>query len=102
MRFVLRISALVFLFSILIASIGCGGGSMGTPSNSGQAPAIQLNAQPNTVISGAATMLSWNATNTTSVSISGLGNFPASGSVKVTPTVTTTYTGHRRRAGRQN
>lgn len=91
MRSVLRISALVFLFSILIASIGCGGGSMATSSNSGQAPAIQLNAQPNAVTSGAATMLIWNASNATSVTISGVGTFPASGSVKVTPTVTTTY-----------
>ncbi len=91
MRSVLRISALVFLFSILIASIGCGGGSMATSSNSGQAPAIQLNAQPNAVTSGAATMLIWNASNATSVTISGVGTFPASGSVKVTPTVTTIY-----------
>jgi len=91
MRSVLRISALVSLFSILIASIGCGGGPMPTSGNSGQAPAIQLNAQPNAVTSGAATMLSWNASNATSVSISGVGTFPASGSVKVTPTVTTTY-----------
>jgi hypothetical protein len=92
MRFVLRISAFVFLFFVLIAAIGCGGGSMGASSNSGQAPTIALKAQPNTVLSGVATMLNWNASNASSVSIAGVGTFPAIGSVKVTPTVTTTYT----------
>ena len=92
MRFVLRISAFVFLFPILIASIGCGGGSMGASSTSGQAPTIALSAQPNAVTSGAATLLSWNASNANSVSISGVGTFPASGSIKLAPTVTTTYT----------
>ena len=55
-------------------------------------PAIALKAQPSTVTSGASTMLSWNASNADSVSISGVGIFPASGSVKLTPIVTTTYT----------
>jgi hypothetical protein len=91
MRFVLRISALVFLFAILISALGCGGGSMPAQKTS-QAPTITLNAQPGTVLSGTSTVLSWNASNANSVSISGLGTFPASGSVKVTPTGTTTYT----------
>ena len=65
---------------------------MGASSNSGQAPTIALKAQPNTVLSGVATMLNWNASNASSVSIAGVGTFPAIGSVKVTPTVTTTYT----------
>jgi len=91
MRFFARMSALVFLLSVLIASIGCGGGSMAA-QNSSQAPTITLNASPGTVTSGTSTMLSWNAKNASSVNISGLGSFPASGSVKVTPTATTTYT----------
>jgi hypothetical protein len=61
-------------------------------SNSQQVPAITLKADPNTVTSGTSTTLTWNATNATSVGISGLGTFPASGSAKVTPSATTTYT----------
>ena len=57
-----------------------------------QVPAIAFSASPGTVASGASTMLSWSTTNATSVSVSGLGTFPATGSVKVTPSVTTTYT----------
>lgn len=60
--------------------------------NSSQAPAVTLTASPATVTSGTSTMLNWNAKNATSVSISGLGTFPASGSLKVTPSGTTTYT----------
>ena len=89
MRFFLPISAMAFIFSIFIATIGCGGGS--TSSNPTQ-PAITLAAQPNTVTSGTSTVLSWKSSNATSVTINGLGTFPANGSVKVTPTATTTYT----------
>ncbi len=93
MRFILRISEFVFLVTVLIAAIGCGGGSMATPNNSPQqkAPTITFDAQPGTVASGASTVLSWNASDASSVSISGLGTFPTTGSVKITPTVTTTY-----------
>ena len=89
MRFSLRIFAFVFLFFILIVSIGCGGGSMAPNSTQ---PAITLQAQPSTVPSGAPTVLSWNASNTNSVSIAGVGTFPATGSTKVTPAASTTYT----------
>src|SRR3984885_2907022 len=92
MRFFARISALVFLFTTFIVSIGCGGGSTATQKNSTGQPTITFNAQPGTVTSGASTVLSWNASNANSVSITGLGTFPATGSVKVTPTATTTYT----------
>jgi len=74
-----------------MATLGCGGGSMSAQNNSAQ-PAITLAAQPSTVVSGTSTTLTWQASNATSVSISGLGTFPATGSVKVTPTATTTYT----------
>src|ERR1700680_3764069 len=90
MRFSPRISALVFLFTVLIAAIGCGGGSMAMSTS--LQPSITLAAQPSTVSSGSSTVLTWNASNASSVSISGVGTFPASGSVKVTPTATTTYT----------
>jgi Phosphoesterase family len=88
MRFFLPISALLIIFSVSIAAIGCGGGSMSAQTQ----PAITLAAQPSTVLTGTSTVLSWKASNATSVSISGVGTFPATGSVKVTPTATTTYT----------
>jgi hypothetical protein len=82
-----------FLLAILIPTFGCGGGGSTAQNNSpGQAPAITLKAQPNTVASGVSTMLSWDASNAKSVSISGFGTFPVSGSLKVTPATTTTYT----------
>jgi hypothetical protein len=95
MRFSPRISAFAFLFAVLIAAIGCGGGSMGaqkTSTSQQKAPAITFAAQPGTVASGASTVLSWTASDATSVSVSGVGTFPATGSAKVTPTATTTYT----------
>ena len=92
MRFFLRISAFVFLLTVLIAALGCGGGSMAQNNLTSHAPTVALKAQPGTVTSGASTVLSWTASNANSVSISGLGTFPAKGSVKVTPATTTTYT----------
>jgi phosphatidylinositol-3-phosphatase len=98
MRYPLRISALVFLFTVLlfavlIAAIGCGGAQSSSPSAAQQkAPTISFAAQPGTVASGASTVLSWKTSNANSVSISGVGTVPASGSLSVTPTVTTTYT----------
>src|SRR3984957_982703 len=97
--FPLRRSALLFLFAILVAAVGCGGGgtSVGAqnnaqPATQQKAPSITFAAQPATVSSGTSTVLSWNASNATSVSISGVGVVAASGSQSVTPTATTDYT----------
>jgi phosphatidylinositol-3-phosphatase len=94
-----RMLALLFLFAILVAGVGCGGGgtSMGAqnsaqPATQQNAPSITFGAQPATVSSGTSTVLSWNASNATSVSISGVGAVAASGSQSVTPTSTTNYT----------
>ena len=58
MRFFRRIFILVFLFSVLIAGIGCGGGSLSSPNNnSSTQPAIIFEATPNTVTNGVATIL---------------------------------------------
>ena len=84
--------AFVFLFAILILSIGCGGGSMSPQNSAGTQPAITLQAQPPAVAPGSPVVLSWKASNATSVKINGLGTFPATGSTKVTPAATTTYT----------
>jgi hypothetical protein len=94
MRHSLCRSAFFFLLAVLIPTFGCGGGLTAKQNNasSAQIPAITLSAQPNTVASGASTMLSWKASNASSVTISGFGTFPVSGSLKVAPTTTTTYT----------
>jgi len=62
-------------------------------------PTISFNAQPNSITIGATSVLSWTTTNATSVSISGLGNFPPNGSTNVTPTTTTTYNATAQGAG---
>src|ERR1700730_6793201 len=92
MRFSPRIYAFVFLLSVLIASLGCGGGSMAPQTASSAQPAITLQAQPTTVPSGASVVLTWKASNTNSEYISGLGTFPTTSCTKVTPTASTTYT----------
>jgi hypothetical protein len=60
-------------------------------SSQAQLPSITLTAQPATIASGASSVLSWSATNATSVKISGLGVFGTNGSATVSPTSTTTY-----------
>jgi len=91
MRSVPRITIFVFLFFLFIAGIGCGGGSMSSQNSLSTQPAIEFQATPSTVMSGVATVLTWKASNAVSVIIAGLGKFPAVGSARVTPTVTTTY-----------
>ena len=54
-------------------------------------PSVQLSANPATITAGDTSTLSWNATNATSVTISGVGTFGPSGSATVSPTTTTTY-----------
>jgi len=51
-----------------------------------------LSAQPNAVLPGTPTVLNWTSSNTTLVTINGLGTFPPSGSVQVAPASTATYT----------
>ncbi len=56
------------------------------------APTISLSASPSTIQNGQSTTLSWNATNTTGVSIDGgIGTVEPSGSRSVSPTASTTY-----------
>ena len=92
----------VVLFAVLISTIGCGGPSSASssPSTAQQkAPTINFVAQPATIASGASTVLTWNTSNASSVSISGIGTESASGSLTVTPTATTTYTATATGAG---
>jgi hypothetical protein len=96
MQYPLRLSAFVFLFTVmlfavLISTIGCGGTSSASGSQSTARPTINFVAQPATIASGASTVLTWNTSNAKSVSIGGIGTVSASGSLTVTPTATTTY-----------
>src|SRR5579863_2580259 len=101
MRSVLRISACISLFVGVLATIGCGGGSTATPQNpaSQQVPTIAFSAKPSSITAGYSAVLSWTANNATSVDITGMGAFAANGSVKVTPSSTTTYTATAKGAG---
>jgi len=89
-------SIVTFLsMSVLAVALGCSGSHMANnPSQPSQkvAPTITFAAQPTTVTTGASTVLSWTTANATSVNIQGLGSFPATGSVSVKPSATTTYT----------
>lgn len=51
-----------------------------------------FNANPTQIAAGQSATLSWNVQNATTVSISGIGNVAAVGSLTVSPTMTTTYT----------
>ncbi len=55
-------------------------------------PTITLKAEPSAIDLGRNTMLRWQANNASTVTISGLGEVPASGQREVSPRVSTTYT----------
>jgi phospholipase C len=76
------------VMALLLALIGCGGGSANSPSG----PTAVLSASPNGIEKGQTATLTWQTSNADSVSISGLGTVPANGSQQVTPTSNTTYT----------
>jgi peptidoglycan-associated lipoprotein len=56
------------------------------------APTATLAANPSVVQQGQPSELSWSTNNATDITIAGLGTLPASGSRKVIPEVSTTYT----------
>ena len=84
-------SLLAGALALLLGITGCGGGSAGSSSNPAP-PTASLSASPSTVEKGQPTTLSWQTSNATSVSISGIGTVSASGSQQVTPTSSTIYT----------
>ncbi|HKX26563.1 MAG TPA: OmpA family protein [Blastocatellia bacterium] len=57
------------------------------------APSFSLRAEPDAVERGKNTQLQWSAENARTITISGLGEVPASGKRMVSPQVSTTYTG---------
>lgn len=77
--------------------LSCGGKQRSMPAPSatlptGMSPSVVITAQPISINPGASTVLTWTSSNSTSVSISGIGNVPVNGSENVTPASTTTFT----------
>jgi peptidoglycan-associated lipoprotein len=62
-----------------------------TPPPAPPAPTATLAASPNVIQHGQTTTLSWQTTNSTDITIAGLGSVPASGSRSVTPDASMTY-----------
>jgi len=56
------------------------------------APTASLAANPNVIQQGQSTVLIWQTTNATEITIAGLGALPPSGSRSVMPSASTTYT----------
>lgn len=98
MSVVLRVCSTAILLCFFVVGLGCGI-STHSSSASSQKPTIVFSAQPASISSGSSTTLSWNASNATSVTISGLGTQAASGSLQVSPSSTTTYTATATGAG---
>jgi peptidoglycan-associated lipoprotein len=55
-------------------------------------PTASISASPNVIDRGQSTILNWKTTDATSISISGIGNVPSSGTQNVSPHDSTTYT----------
>ncbi len=75
--------------------LGCGGNNGDLPGDTaaaGQAPTIQLSANPSRVAPGQTSVLTWSSAGAASVVIdNGIGSVGASGSRTVSPPATTTY-----------
>jgi peptidoglycan-associated lipoprotein len=63
-----------------------------TPPPPAPAPTATLSAAPDSIQQGQSTVLSWQTTNATDITIEGMGVVPASGSRSVMPSASTTYT----------
>ena len=87
---------LLCLFTILAFLLtGCARKhAVATPPQPTPPPAVEasLNATPSTIEKGQSVELAWQTSNAESVSIDGLGTLPATGTRRVTPEESTTYT----------
>jgi lysophospholipase L1-like esterase len=83
----------LLVLGAVAASLGCGvrpGAAVSAPAAQA-APTATLSASPATIVHGQAATLSWQTTNATTVSVSGIGFVAPSGSQAVTPSSTTNY-----------
>lgn len=62
-----------------------------TPPPPPPAPTATLSASPDSIQQGQSTTLTWQTTNASEITIDGLGTVSASGSQKITPSITTNY-----------
>lgn len=62
------------------------------PAATAPAPTANITAEPTTVNSGQAVVLTWNTTDANSAEIDGIGSVPTAGTKTVNPTESTTYT----------
>lgn len=92
----LRVSTFLLAVVALLISAGCNKkvakATPPTPPPAPSAPTATLAASPNVIQQGQTTTLSWQTTNSTDITIAGLGTVPASGSRSVTPDASMTYT----------
>ena len=89
-------SSLVAVLAVALLSAGCAKKvAKAAPAAAPPAPATPtatLAANPNTIEQGQSTTLTWQTTNTSEVTIAGLGTLPPSGSRSVAPGTSTSYT----------
>jgi peptidoglycan-associated lipoprotein len=91
----LKVSTFLVVFVAMLSLAGCNKkvskATPPTPPPAPPAPTATLAASPNIIQQGQTTVLSWQTTNSTDVTIAGLGDVPASGSRSLTPDSSTTY-----------
>jgi peptidoglycan-associated lipoprotein len=92
----LKVSTFLLVVVALLFSIGCNKkvakATPPTPPPTPPAPTATIAASPNVIQRGQTTVLSWQTSNSTDITIAGLGAVPVSGSRSVTPDTSTTYT----------
>lgn len=82
---------LIFVVSGFLAA--CGGGGASTPKPAPQATSVTLSVTPQEIVKGSAATLTWTSSNATSIIIdNGIGPVATSGSMQVSPEITTAYT----------
>lgn len=99
----LRVSTFLLAVAALLLAAGCNKkvakATPPSPPPAPPAPTATLAASPNVIQRGQTTILSWQTSNSTDITIAGLGAVPASGSRSVTPDSSTTYTLEAKGAG---
>src|SRR5262244_2790697 len=90
-----RWAALVFALGAILLISACGKKKPPPPPPPPPAPAAPtatLTANPETIVKGQSSTLTWQTTNATDVSIEGVGAVEPNGTKQVSPTDSTTYT----------
>ena len=89
-------TSILVLFAAMLLLAGCNKkvarATPPTPLPPLPAPTATLAASPKVIQRGQTTVLSWQTTNSSDITIAGLGDVPASGSRSLTPDSSTTYT----------